>query len=262
MKKWLRYYVISAAALIGVATLLLSGCYTIGQVVGAGPIIEKNYDYKDFNGIEISSTFNVDVTHSDTFSITVSTQENIINHVDVRLSGNTLIIRLKPGSYTYADLRAKVTLPELTKLVISGASRAEVTGFISAKNLDMVVSGASQLNIDIEAGETSVEGSGASRLNGKLKALDSDFEVSGASRCELEGSGNSIDLGVSGASQASLTNFPVKNATLNVSGASRSLVNISGTLNVEVSGASTVEYFGNPSLGKVSVTGASTLRNK
>jgi hypothetical protein len=54
----------------------------------------------------------------------------------------------------------------------------------------------------------------------------------------------------------------VQKADVEVSGASKAVINTNGTLDVNVTGASTLEYSGSPTLGKVNVTGASTLTKK
>jgi Putative auto-transporter adhesin, head GIN domain len=258
MKKF-TFAIIALAVLIG---LSVSGCYTIGFVHGSGAIVEKEYDYQDFTGVEVSSSFDVEVSQSNSYKVVVSTHENIIDYLDVVITGDTLKVRLKPGSYTNTDLKATVTMPELNRLALSGASRGNVKGFRSTGDFELDVSGASQLEIDMEAGQTNVEISGASRVTGQLKARNTQFEVSGASRCELNGSAEDTVLKVSGASQTLLVDFPVQNADLSVSGASRAKIFTDGVLNVNVSGASSVEYSGNPELSNVSVTGASKLNNK
>jgi hypothetical protein len=258
MKK-LLFSLIAVTVLVG---LSVSGCYAIGVGYGTGPIIEKTYDIQDFTEIEASSSFTIEVRQSNDYSVVVSTHENIIDHLDVVLSGDTLKLRLKPGSYAHTDLKAIISTPELHGFTISGASKGDIQGFQSDADFDLNVSGASRLNLDMQTGKTNVEISGASRVTGRLIARDIQFEVSGASRCELSGSAGDTHIKVSGASQTLLASFPIYNADLEVSGASRATISTDSVLNVNVSGASSVEYTGSPTLNKVSVTGASRLNNR
>lgn len=244
---------------IGLAALLMTGCNVI---IGTGDTVTREYEFRDFNRIEIGSAFRFEITQSDSYSVSVSTRENVIEHLDIRQSGNTLIIRLKPGSYTNVDTRAAVTLPGLERLEVSGASQGEVSGFQSSNAFEMLVSGASRVEMEMEAGNTSLDISGASRVNGSLRALNFELALSGASRCELEGSAGDADLDISGASQMNAGNFHLENADVEVSGASKAFIYTTGTLNVDVTGASTLEYSGNPTLGKVNVNGASRLNKQ
>jgi len=88
---------------------------------------------------------------------------------------------------------------------------------------------------------------------------DVRFEVSGASRLTLEGDGGDLRLDASGASQVDLSDFRVDNADLEVSGASQVTVYVTGRLDAEASGASHVGYLGNPRMGRVDSSGASSV---
>ena len=255
MKKVL-FSLIFLVTLIGLSA---SGC---NFVYGSGAIVSKEYDYQNFTNVEVSSYFFVEVTRSSIYQVVVSTHGNIIDQLDVVQSGNTLKLRLKSGSYANTDLKATIGMPEINRFAMSGASKGNIKGFKSTNGFDLDVSGASQLELDMEAGKTTIEIFGASRVSGKLVAQDAEFEVSGASRCELDGSAGDTHLEVSGASRAALASFPARNADVNVSGASQVSINTAGKLDVNVSGSSTLEYSGNPRLGKVSVTGASRLNER
>ena len=112
--------------------------------------------------------------------------------------------------------------------------------------------------IDEETGLT-----GASNLAGDINISgDILFEISGASRVELSGSGNSARIELSGASQARLANLTLHKASANISGASSAQLKVNDNLDINLSGASRLEYAGSPILGKVQVTGAAMLKQR
>jgi len=91
--------------------------------------------------------------------------------------------------------------------------------------------------------------------------------LSGASTLTAENlfsisSGNNIVSIVEGASSIDLTNFPATNADLSISGASQATVNLNGTLDATVSGASTVYYIGEPTMGNLDISDTSTIIKK
>jgi len=221
-------------------------------------------NFTNFSELEIGSAFEVDITRADTYRVTITTDDNLFDYVDVHQSGKTLHIGLKqPYAYMRTTRKATVSMPALQQLELSGASKARVSGFVSTSPLEMNISGASTLNIsNCEAGDSDIDVSGASKALGSLKIADGKFEVSGASTLELSGSGKNLSLKVSGASTLNLSEFTAVNANVNASGASRATVNVTGRLDAEASGASTLTYLGNPTLGDIEVTGASTLHRK
>jgi len=140
-------------------------------------------------------------------------------------------------------LRASVTMPQLHGLTVSGASRGTVSDFSSTEDLDIAVSG-------------------ASRVTGNITAGNVEFDISGASTIQLEGSANDMVASVSGASRFNLDAFIVNNADVNFSGASSGTVNLNGRLDANLSGASRLSYIGEPTMGTINTSGASTLNKK
>lgn len=245
-----------------VPALSLSGCTYFGRVTGSGNIISKLYNFTDFTEIEVSNSFQIEVVPLDLYSVSISTYENLFDYVNISQSGKTLKIGMKPLRYTNANLKVTVTLPVLDRLNMSGASHGSARGFQSTRSLKLKASGASSLDIDIEGGATEINLSGASRLTGRLLAEETTMEISGVSRVDLNGSTGNLTLKVSGASQANLPEFPLQSAEVMLSGASKSDIALNGKLDVSLSGASTLDYSGDPSLGKINISGASNLNHK
>ena len=221
---------------------LMVGCGFV--LTGSGDLKTEEFAFSDFNRVEVSSAFEYEISQSNSYGISITADDNVIEKVQVTKEGDTLKISLETtprlGSLT---LKAIVTMPYLRSLAISGASRGTVSGFSSANDVDIEVSGASKVTGDITAG-------------------DVDFNVSGASTVQLEGSANDIVANVSGASRFNLGGFTVNNANVTFSGASTGTVNLSGKLDANLSGASKLAYVGEPTMGTINTSGASTLKKE
>jgi hypothetical protein len=248
-------------AMILLIPLLATGCYN------PGPAETRQFTNSGFTNLQVGSAFQVTVTPSSTYSVSITAARDQLDHMTVRTSGGTLEVSLKFGFWDFWHSFnnrpiLEVTMPELDILDISGASTVTALGFSSNKDFKMQLSGASTGAIDIQAHDASVTVSGASHVTGTLNIHDLRLNVSGASNVNLDGEGNSLNLDASGASTATLNNLPFGDARAEVSGASHGIVNASGKLDIFVSGASTVDYYGDPSLGTVDVTGASSVHQK
>lgn len=214
------------------------------SVMGSGNLVTLDQSFEDFQRVDISHAFQAEVTQGDTFSVVITIDDNLQQYLDVRVVGDTLQVgfeRNGPFSMRNTTMRAQITMPELAGITSSGASQVRVSGFSSDKDL-------------------SVDVSGASTVRGQIDTGDLNADVSGASRLELTGQGQDGNITVSGASQANLSDFRMENVSVEASGASRAEVNASGRLDAEASGASTVLYSGDPTLGRTSTSGASTIR--
>ena len=99
-----------------------------GGIQGSGIVVAQELLIKGFDKIEVGNTFDVTITQSGLYDITVEADDNVLEYLDVVNLGETLRIRLQPGSSVRnATLRVKVALPELQSVGFSGASTARVT---------------------------------------------------------------------------------------------------------------------------------------
>jgi hypothetical protein len=101
--------------------------------------------------------------------------------------------------------------------------------------------------------------SGASLAQLDISATELNCTISGASQLRLSGKGEKLTGNISGASILSSFDFPVVEATLNVSGASNGRVSVSQQLKGTATGASLILYRGQPSVD-VESSGESMVR--
>jgi len=234
---------------------------TIARVAVSGKSETREVGFTDFDSLELASAIEADIVRADIYSVAVTADSSIFDHIDIVKTGSVLKIRLRPWIF-FRDARVHVaiSMPELRSVRLSGATRATVNGFTSDKTFEVNMSGASKMRLDdMKAGDTVIKLSGASRVTGKLDAADCRVEASGASTVELKGKGNNIRIDVSGASKAHLLEFDVVSAEAKASGASHAEVAFSGKLDAEAGGASHISYRGEGTLGRVRISGASTL---
>ena len=242
MKKAIIIAAIVVAVSVTCTLLVLRGCP--GGLVGSGNLETEAYAFADFTKVEISSAFEFEIQQSSSYSINVTADDNVMEYVQVSQDGQTLKIGLRTITWLGpVTLRASVTMPQLSDLTVSGASRGTVSDFSSNDDLDITVSGASKVTGDIVAGNV-------------------DFDISGASTIQLEGSANDMVADVSGASRFNLEAFTVNNADINFSGASSGTVNLNGRLDADLSGASRLWYIGEPTTTDINTSGASTVSKK
>lgn len=225
------------------ALLAACGGFSFGRVIGSGNLVTRDLAFEDFDRLEVGSAFEVDVVQDEAYSVSVTADDNVIDRVNVTKRGQTLQIGLQPGSYGSTSLSAEIHMPSLRGLLLSGASDGTVTGFSSEDDVEFRLSGASNLSGNVEAGDTRMI-------------------VSGASSVTLSGAAANLVLEASGASDVDLEEMPVNDAEVKLSGASEAIVNAGGTLDADLSGASTLQYAGSPTLGRVNTSGASELRSR
>jgi hypothetical protein len=237
------------AAIIIVVVVVVAAGISTALILRDWPhpdVETKDYAYTDFTTVEIGSPSEFEIRQSSSYSVSVGIEAggNLKDYIRVSKSGQTLTIKLDAILFMRSiPLRISVTMPDIHGLIVSIASQGTISGFSSAEGLSVTVAGASRVTGDVTAGNM-------------------QFDISGASTIQLKGSAGDIVAIVSGASHLNLDHFRVGNCDINISGASTGTINLTGRLDADVSGASTLLYIGEPAMGDVSVTGPSTLRRK
>ncbi len=296
--KWLSLALVVGLAAV---TVLSSGCGVLFTTKDTGPITTRDYDINGFTAVDIGSAFTVEITRADAFSVKITAREGLFKQVRVDRVGITLRVSLAQPNVLFGagPFEADITMPTISGMEISGATEATVSGFESdqplkvevsgastleldatvgdltadisgashvtalmkAGNANIQLSGGSELRLDAETGDFLLESSGASHTAGQLSATATNFRLEGGSELQLTGSGGSLRLNEAGASQADLVGFALNNVDADLSGGSRAELDLNGTLNVSLSGASVLTYGGHPTLGtRVDIAGGSRLQ--
>lgn len=231
--------------IVSAVVIVAVGAVAVYFWLSPGELISEEMQFSDFIAVDVSSAFEVEITQSSSYSILITADEKIFDNIEVTKTGNILSIGVEPGIViSLSSLKAEITMPNLVELALSGASRGTIEGFSSSESFVVGLSGASRLDMqDINVG-------------------DIEVELSGASTLIAEGSGGNLVSIVSGASRLDLTDFPIDNSDLSISGASQVTVNLVGTLNAVVGGASTLYYIGEPTMGDIDISGDSSIDKK
>ena len=246
----MRTYSIVMLALVSLILCAITGCIEEDNredpdlITGSGNIIILTFDHMDFDEVQIGSAFEAEITYSENFSIEIRIDDNIEDQLIVEKDGGRLRVMLTHNvSYRKITIEATITLPDIQGIFIEGAATAEVNGF----DLDH------SLKIDIE---------GASRLSSTINSGDLDLDVEGAGRITLEGEGGDADITALGASNVDLEEFKTGDTDVYADGASSVTVFPTGNLTGSVSGASRLEYVGDPAEVDVTENDVSTVEKK
>ena len=240
MKKHLSPIILMTAIII--ALIALTGCnVSLNTITGSGNVVEQEYDFIDFEEVEISHAFTATINQGVPFSVVVRVDDNLVEHLEVTQEGSRVKIGMEQGTMvTRGTMEVEITMPTITTLNGSGASEVQLNSFSDGDNL-------------------AAEFSGASTLHGDLAMIDLELEASGASNIFLAGTAGNVRAVASGASTIDLDELSAVDAQVEASGASTVTVNLDGILDANASGASNVYYLGNPEMGNIDTSGGSNV---
>lgn len=210
MKKLLFFVVLAG---------LLAACNNLSGIQGSGTPKTETRNVTGFREIKANGAIYLDVSFKPEYSVTVEADDNLLEHINTDVSGGTLVIesrgqRINPKS----KINVRITMPEMARLEINGASTGTVAG-VKTDKLDLSINGASKLKIDGEVRELKAQASGASGIDAEgLKTGDANVDASGASSITVNAAGD-LSANASGASRVTYIGDP-KSLKQNSSGAS------------------------------------------
>ena len=204
-----------------------------------------------FHAIKISNAFDIYISQGNEDAVAISAskaeyREKIITKVE----NGVLIIRFdddkkfwKGWNGDKTKLKAYISVKKLDKLDVSAACDVYFEGGISAEEL--------QVNL-----------SGASDLKGKIEAKKLRFVISGASDATISGNAAELSVDASGASDFKGFDMVTNYCTAEASGASSVNITVNKELNAKASGASSVRFKGEGLIRDIKTSGSSDVTRK
>ena len=174
-----------------------------------------------FTAVSVSGGGNLIIEQTGVESLEITAEDNILPIIQSEVTDGRLDLRPAPGTSFNTSVRVqyRLTVRDLTEIDASGVSQVEASG-LDTKVLITRLSGVSSLTA------TGV-------------ASDHELDISGVSRCDAP-------------------ELQSRDVTAVLSGASSALVRVSDTLTVTASGASSLQYLGDPVV-ESSISGGSSV---
>jgi len=215
----------------GAALALLSGCghtdgvtsvNPAGGIVGSGVLASESRPVSGFDGVTVDAPLHVVLTQGGSESLLVTADDNVLPLVQSEVRGGRLFLGLVPHSRLTLtrEVLCRVTVAEIRDVDASGAARVEMQG---------------------------------------VDAVDLGVRLSGAAVGSASGAVGRLTLDVTEASRWNAADLRGRTVVAGVSGASYALVRVVESLVANLSGASTLEYAGDPAVEQT-VSGSSVLR--
>jgi hypothetical protein len=212
---------------------------------GAAAQGTRNFSASGFNKLSMGSAFKIEVKQGSNFSISTSGRQEDLDDLEGSVRGGTFHLGYKGSGWNRnrKTVNVSITMPALEGVDFSGASKANVAKFNGVRNMDIEVSGASHVTME-------------------LSSPKATFDLSGASTLVLVGQGDVLNGEVSGASSFKGRDFSSKVVNIEASGASSASVVASSAVHADASGASSVRYSGSAKDIHSSTSGASSVKRE
>lgn len=201
--------------------------------------IEDQFGLSDFDALDIRGIFDVRISQGDEYAVELLGTENEKHKYNIFRSGHTLMIDYEGSKKKFDwnedvlnqdEIRINITMPSLEKIEAEGYGKIQFEHFTS-----------DYLDIDMRGPVT---------LRGEVEAKELIINLTGKSEAELSGRVTNLDADLQFASKLRAYNLEVRDAIVEVTGASSAKVNVSTSLEIDEGLASDVDYRGNPRIIK------------
>jgi hypothetical protein len=232
-----------------IATLVLSACSILPRVEPGAQVTETR-EVSGFHALRFAAAGDMTITQGQSESLVIEAGKNIMPHIITEVKDGVLVISVDEARWNVGipvPVRYTLTVKDLDEIVIAGAGNVKMDNLNSAA-MKIDLSGAGNFDIgSLQADSLALSLSGAGNIDvADLEAATLDATLSGAGNFSLAGKvpdQNALLTGLGSYQTGDLNSERVK---VEVTGAGGATVWATELLNVIISGAGSVEYYGNP----------------
>jgi len=193
--------------------------------------VSENRDVSGFDRVSLAGTGHLTIEPGDRESLRIKADAEVMADITTAVRDGELTIGRKWGGLrsVFGSSRSPnffLTVKELNAIAVSGAGTV-VGSRLCADHMDLRVSGAANLKLDMTVTELSTK-------------------VSGSGNLSLSGDTEKQKLAVSGAGKYAASELRSRECVVRISGSGAGTVNVSEQLDVKISGVGKVSYIGNP----------------
>lgn len=212
-------------------SLLVSGCVFIKikdtgsltkeSVKGNGIITEKTFEVGDFSRVELSVPADVTYTLSDTPSVLVRVDENLMEKITVSEENGLLTVKPTEKSFrNFKKLEIRLSSSSLASLQCDGAVDFNCAGPVRSETFSLECNGAADVEMEnLDAKTVSFVVNGAGDIDVSLADADQvSLKISGAGDANLSGKTREVQVEVNGAGDVDLSRLDYENLVKKVNG--------------------------------------------
>ena len=193
-------------------------------VTAEGESVTRAFDsLPEFRAVEFSVPADISYSAGEC-ALSVTTAQNVLDKLDVRVDGDVLVVELKPGVARLKNIKTfdvVLSSPELRSVGIDGAASFKAgTGVLSSEDFYIEVNGAGDLSLaSLRAADVGIEINGAGNVTvAGVDCTDIDIEINGASSCTVSGKAESAAAEINGAGDIDLSGLDTRELDSSVNG--------------------------------------------
>jgi hypothetical protein len=214
------------------------------KVVGNGNVTTKNITTSDYATVKVIGSMDVSFENGSEGIITVTTDENIHEYMDIYVEDDILIIKTKTDVSFRSKKGIHVTVPvqEISSIYLVGSGDIDTKNQLKSEVMDITLTGSGAIDLDVNVGTL-------------------DTKVSGSGTMSLRGISRDLEVKVTGSGSFDGESLTAKNTEAYVSGSGAISVKTTNSLKARVHGSGDISYSGNPTSINEKISGSGSIKN-
>ena len=209
----------------------------------SGTVVTKVRELAPFTGIDLGGAANVEIECGKEQKVEVTADSGILSTIETEVRNGTLYVTTVGNPLNKKSIDLKISLEKLDELNVSGANNVKVRD-LKNESVKISQSGAGEVNLE------------------SVNCKEINFDSSGASEIKAEGECEKVTIDLSGTGSVKMKDLKSNDLSISISGAGSAEVNAAKKLKVEISGAGSVDYYGNPEQVEKEISGAGSTRKR
>ncbi|MGL2964333.1 GIN domain-containing protein [Flavobacterium sp. RSB2_4_14] len=243
---------------------------TFGQkkekVKGSKIVKLEQKQIENFESIEVEDNLEVFLVKGKECALEVEADDNIIEFVEYKITGNNLRISTSRDLSSYKKLSVRITYTDVFNLVIA-KDETNVTAlsdlvldnitfksydysklYLNAKtkNFTLMANDKSKVELNLKSEKAAIDISKSANVKALISSIDMRFDMYQKSGAEIEGDVANLKLRLDNNSEFMGKKLIVKNALLEVTGYAKNTITVSNIATIDASGNSEIELYGEP----------------
>lgn len=208
------------------------------------PQISKKFDLAAFQGVSLSSSFDVSIEYGEQQEVTITGSEEFFKKLKVDVNQGVLFLGMEKGKYKNLDIKATIVIPILNLGEVTGSGDMLISNFSNLTHLDLRISGSGDI---IATKELYIK----DNLN---------LVISGSGNIQVNGSAQHSNINLTGSGTCKSSNFKTNSNLTRISGSGNAEINALKEIKVQLSGSGDLHYNGTPAIEQ-EITGSGKVKS-
>ena len=209
------------------------------KLSGNGEVVTESRRMPVYDKLSVTGPFRVEIVQGKLPEVKVTTDENLMQAIDIFVKGGRLTIRTHPDFQIEDYTRMHILVPAeyLSDIKLTGSGNITAEYVFNWNNLKLSITGSGEMNFETNMKNISVS-------------------VTGSGEAKLQGQTDKLKISITGSGEVDARKLEARTAEVTITGSGNAYIKASAKLVAKIFGAGYVYYYEEPDNLKTKILGS------